>query len=123
VFSATHICGRSSRATHARSHPNIRAHRHILVSKPRALPLERGRQEPAPRRLTVVDRPELHKPAEADSPEPHRPPVVDREPHRLAVRCKAEIHRPAVPCTPAALPELRIRRQVPPNQQQVLRRP
>jgi len=67
VFSATHTCGRS-RATHARSHPNTPGRRHILAAKPRALrnsptPLELRRQEPAPRRLAVLYKPGLHRPA------------------------------------------------------------
>jgi hypothetical protein len=58
VFSATYTGGRN-RATHARSHPNTLARRHILAAKPRALrnsgaPMELRRQEPAPRRLAVL---------------------------------------------------------------------
>jgi hypothetical protein len=93
VFSATHTGGRS-RATHARSHPNIPGRRHILAAKPLALcnsptPLELRRQEPAP--------------------------------HRLAVLYKPGLHRPAVPRTPVGAPALRTHRQAPPNQRPVLR--
>jgi hypothetical protein len=67
VFSATHTDGRS-RATHARSHPNTPVHRHILAVKPRVLRnsgalMELRRQEPAPRRLEVLYKPGLHRPA------------------------------------------------------------
>ena len=59
VSSATHTGGRSH-ATHARSHPNTPARRHILAAKP---PAELRRQERAPRRLAVVHKPGLHRPA------------------------------------------------------------
>jgi hypothetical protein len=67
VFSATHTGGRS-RATHARSQPNTLGRRHILAAKPQALrnsgaPMELRRQEPAPRRLAVLYKPGLHRPA------------------------------------------------------------
>jgi len=57
-----------SRATHARSHPNTLGRRHILAAKPRALrnsptPLGLRRQELAPRRLAVLYKPGLHRPA------------------------------------------------------------
>jgi hypothetical protein len=62
------LAGGRSRATHARSHPNTPGRRHILAAKPRALrnsrtPMELRRQEPAPRRLAVLYKPELHRPA------------------------------------------------------------
>jgi hypothetical protein len=89
-FSATQHTGDRSHATHARSHPNTRARRHIWAAKQRALhSKELRRQEPALRRLSVV-----HKPG---------------------------LHRPVAPCTPVGLPELRTRRQVPPNQRPALR--
>jgi hypothetical protein len=113
VFSAIRTCGRN-RAIHARIRPSTRARRHILaairwvllvVGRTRAGrnspdPLELCRQEPAPRRLALVDKPGLHK---------------------LAVPGKPGLHKLAVPDTPVGLPELRTHRQVPPNQQSVLR--
>jgi hypothetical protein len=55
-------------ATHARSRPNTPVHRHILAVKPRVLRnsgalMELRRQEPAPRRLEVLYKPGLHRPA------------------------------------------------------------
>jgi len=67
VFSAT--TGDRTRATHARNHANTLVRRHILAAKPRALcrqepaPLELRRQEPAPRRLAVLYKLGLHRPA------------------------------------------------------------
>jgi hypothetical protein len=71
-LTATSHTGGRSRATHARSHPNTLARRHILAAKqwaaakPQALrnsptPLELHRQELAPRRLAVAYKPGLHR--------------------------------------------------------------
>jgi hypothetical protein len=72
VLTATNHTGGRSHATHARSHPNTLARRHILAAKqwaaakPPALrnsptPLELHRQELAPRRLAVAYKPGLHR--------------------------------------------------------------
>jgi hypothetical protein len=90
-FSANHNGGRS-RAIHARNHPNIRAHTHILDAKAGAL----RRQEPARHRRAAAYK-------------------------RLSGPYKPGLRRPVVPCTRVGLREPRTHRQVPPNQRPVPR--